>query len=199
GLVVRYMIKHNYTDLVEAGYRLDDVALIATPNHGTWLVEDPIFLPLLLFIIGALSHKIFIIAGIAFLVIYRILVTVYGGFQAEQMKVLKNSFLYNLNTLDETPYGIDDNDTLYQHISWSTFSGNKGMWVDYRFSSWGFLFINPLVYLEGGEDGLVHVSSVPLEGAHNHGPYSRNHEELLYINTLREDNYFENLYVELTT
>ena len=39
GLIVRYLIKYYYTFLKMRGFTIDDVVLIATPNHGTLMAN----------------------------------------------------------------------------------------------------------------------------------------------------------------
>ncbi|TFG04182.1 MAG: hypothetical protein EU536_05080, partial [Promethearchaeota archaeon] len=211
GLVVREMIKYRYLDLVAAGYRIDDVALIATPNHGTWISEFPLFLLGLVTVVSAILFYLdrvigglaVIIGGVLISIFLAFLIGFIGGTQGEQMNVILNRTLTTLNSPDETPYGVDDEDDLYKHISWSTYRGNKGIWIQpkppFFGSSWLFVIINPFIYFEGGEDGLVHCSSVPLNGAHNYGPFIRDHNELLDLNTIISDNFFEKIYTELTT
>jgi hypothetical protein len=58
--------------------------------------------------------------------------------------------------------------------------------------------MNPIATLIGN-DGLVHVNSVPLEGANNYGPYNRNHDELLDLDASITDTFYTDLYSELTT
>ena len=200
GLVVRYMIKHKYPALVVAGYKIDDIALIATPNHGTWLTEPPIFLLgvgtvigiILLYLNHLLGGLAFLLIGVIGSLIWTLIVGFFSGVQGEEMNVLFNPFLEYLNSPDETPYGIDDREVAYQHITWSTFRGHG-----YKLIKNFVLLINPFVLRE--HDGMVGGWSVPLEGAKNYGPYPRNHDELLWINDPKSASLFADLHTELTT
>lgn len=214
GLVVRSMIKYNYTKLVEAGYRIDDVVLLTTPNRGTWL-GDPfisltiyvaIFLACLYYIERLTATMAVIIFAIIFAIIcivLPIIAGVVGGHQRHQMSAFQYTFMYDsflreLNEPDETPYGIDDIDAIYRHVTWSTFRGNKFVGSDLTFFGAIFIFfVNPIAALLG-TDGYVCVDSVPLEGARNHGPYPRNHFEFRQINIDFDDSLFEDLFSELT-
>jgi len=201
GLVVRSMIKHNYTDLVEAGYRIDDVVIICTPNHGTYLSHPPVFLTLLISIISLIlifAFKwiggLFLISGtlIAFLV-WNYLDIFIGGTQAQQITVFTGTnFINSLNYPDETPYGIDDANEIYRHITWSIFRGHGFLWVKLL-----AFFIYPFDL--GEHDGFVGGWSVPLQGAKNYGPYQRNHNELLLINDLGSVDPSLDLFTELST
>jgi len=205
GLVVRNMIKQRHPDLVAAGYKIGDVALIATPNHGTWLAEFPYFilgvgviLALILLYLGHLWAALAaLVIGIIVSFILDLAQAVIGGVQGEQMKVvfqplLGNPFLEELNAPDETPYGIDDTAAAYPHLSWSTYRG-QGVMIGRQFLValiWPFDLID--------HDGMVGGWSVPLQGARNYGPYQRNHEELLQINEPATADLFYDLFTELT-
>ncbi len=204
GLVVRSMIKRNYPSLIKKGYTLDDVALIASPNHGTTVANPPVFLIFLIILCGiglgvSLSLSFFLhvlllipfaLFSIAVLIFFRKI----GGYQGTQMASFPISkFLIDLNEGDETPYGIDDLGEQYQDISWSTFYGkgfHKGQFL--------MFLINPFK-LVSDSDGLVHVSSVPLEGSKNYGPYPLDHDELLKINDPQNIDLFIDLFLELAT
>ncbi|MHA1275777.1 MAG: esterase/lipase family protein [Candidatus Helarchaeota archaeon] len=204
GLIVRSMIKRNYSALNKAGYVIDDVALIAAPNHGTALANPPLFLIFLIILLGiglgvsaslSFLYNILLLIplslfSVALLLIFRKI----GGLQAKEMATLPVSkFLIDLNEGDETPYGIDDIGEEYQDITWSTFYGkgfHKGHFL--------MFLINPLK-LTSDFDGLVPASSVPLEGSKNYGPYPLNHDELLKINNPKSAEFFIDLFLELAT
>ena len=77
GLIVRYMVKHYYIQLKDAGITIDHIATIATPNHGTTLA-------LLAMLIGITANDV----------------------QALEM-VTNSAFLTSVNNEIETPYNIN--------------------------------------------------------------------------------------------
>ena len=133
-----------------------------------------------------------LISLLTFLIWY-FLITFFGEYQSQQMAIFTGTnFIRSLNTPDETPYGIDDVNSPYRHITWSTFRGHR--WHPLKIL---FFFVYPFDL--GEHDGLVGGWSVPLEGAQNYGPYSLNHEELLWINAPRATAFLADLFYELTT
>lgn len=104
GLVTRYMVKHHYPVLRDAGITINHIATCGTPNHGTnWATIFAWFVP-----------------GV---------ITLFGGTQALQMCV-GSSFLNSLNADDETPYSVDDSGE-DATIEYSTFAILGGLgWND---------------------------------------------------------------------
>ncbi|MFX1296701.1 MAG: esterase/lipase family protein, partial [Promethearchaeota archaeon] len=204
GLVVRSMIKRNYPNLADKGYKIDDIALLATPNHGIKILNIPIFMIILLFSASFIlrsyfSFKLILSIFITISLSLFSLIIIYfqrkiSGFQGKQLSSSKsNSFIKLLNQFDETPYGIDDINEHYKDITWSTFYG-KGFHIGHFL----MLLINPLDLLSNS-DGIVPCSSVPIEGAANYGPYPLNHDQILRINDPKNAELFTDLYRELTT
>jgi pimeloyl-ACP methyl ester carboxylesterase len=203
-LVARSMIKRNYPTLSRNGYKVDDVALIAAPNHGTALANPPIFLVAMIILFGvglgvslSLSFLLNILLLIPFGMFSLAIILIFreiAGYQGKQMASFPISkFLIDLNEGDETPYGIDDINEEYQDISWSTFYG-KGLHKGHFL----MFLINPLK-LATDFDGVVPASSVPLEGSKNYGPYPLDHDELLEINNPDNTDFFIDLFIELAT
>lgn len=206
GLVIRSMILRHYPRLVKNGYRIDDVALIATPNRGTHLSNPPIFLAIMMIIAGVLLGLFFSLnpfytillaftlslIPLAFFIFWRKLFGYQGAQLVPSSSSESDSFLHNLSEYDETPYGIEDLNEIYRDISWSTFFG-KG----YHPAHFISLLINPLTLR--CSDGFVPCYSVPIKGAVNYGPYNLNHDELIQINSPKSALLFADLFRELTT
>jgi len=210
GLIVRYMIKNYYPEIKVSNFTFDDVMLIATPNHGTYHLAGffNLFfllytsLSILLVLVWLYSSEkllkirllsiLIVLIGIFFLNIFINIAIL--TISAKEVQA-GSSFLRDLNLGDETPYSVDDYNSPYHDINWTTFRGD---------GAGGFFFERLLLYFSNVNepgDGEVTVDSVPLgNGASNYGPYHRNHDQMVMFNTsIAEDRaYFSDIYNVLT-
>ena len=209
GLITRYMIINYYDEIKAANFTIDDVVLIATPNHGIYHIQgfNNLFyilyaslsiMLLLVFLYSGdekkkLRYILILICLIAVLFANILLETLIFTFQAGEVGV-GSAFLKTLETGDDTPYSVDDSPP-YNDINWTTFRGD---------GSNGFFFERLLIFfsfINEPNDGEVTVGSVPLgDGAINYGPYHRNHDEMVNFNTSIEADrlYFSDIYYILT-
>lgn len=180
GLIVRYMIKHYYADIIRAYkdlervIRIYHVCTVGTPHHGSWIVDRMFewawFGALMLNILAAE-------AGITFSL---------TDYQFEQCRTaFYSDFIKNLNVGDETPYGFNDQEGSWdidgqdhRDIHWYTYAGNI------EFIWWEFFLVpvvGPLVIPD--HDALVNVDSVPLSGAEgNRVFWHRDHTQIKETN-----------------
>jgi pimeloyl-ACP methyl ester carboxylesterase len=209
GLIVRYMISNYYDEIKAANFTIDEVVLIATPNHGIYHIQgfNNLFyilyaslsiMLLLVFLYSGdekkkLRYILILICLIAVLFANILLKALIFTVQAGEVGV-GSAFLKTLDTGDDTPYSVDDSPP-YNDINWTTFRGD---------GSGGFFFERLLIFfsfVNEPNDGEVTVGSVPLgDGAINYGPYPRNHDEMVMFNTSIEEDrlYFSNIYYVLT-